>query len=74
MLTIWSPNFTNDCATHNVDDQNAMIFYNFVGNFILPEWNNLSSHNGKIFSKIARQLLSLIVFLVQIYHNNSNDK
>ncbi|WP_231569271.1 hypothetical protein [Rickettsia endosymbiont of Ixodes pacificus] len=59
---------------HNFDDQNAIIFYNFVGNFIPPEWNNLSSHNGKILSKTARHLLSLIVFRLQIYHNNSIDE
>ncbi|WP_342260121.1 hypothetical protein [Candidatus Tisiphia endosymbiont of Metellina segmentata] len=74
MLTICSSHFTNDCATHNFDDQNSIIFYNFVGNFIPPEWNNLSSHNGKILSKTARQLLSLIVFRLQIYHNNSIDE
>ncbi|WP_236609802.1 hypothetical protein [Rickettsia gravesii] len=74
MLTIYSSHFTNDCATHNFDDQNQIIFYNFVGNFIPPEWSDLSSHNGKILSKTARQLLSLIVFRLQIYHNNSIDE
>ncbi|XVN40904.1 MAG: hypothetical protein RCO49_09345 [Rickettsia endosymbiont of Argas persicus] len=74
MLTICSSHFTNDCATHNFDDQNSIIFYNFVGNFIPPEWSHLSSHNGKILSKTARQLLSIIVFRLQIYHNNSIDE
>ncbi|WP_024547309.1 hypothetical protein [Rickettsia gravesii] len=74
MLTIYSSHFTNDCATHNFDDQNQIIFYNFVGNFIPPEWSDLSSHNGKILSKTARQLLSLVVFRLQIYHNNSIDE
>ncbi|WP_250311286.1 hypothetical protein [Rickettsia endosymbiont of Oedothorax gibbosus] len=74
MHTICSSHFTNDCPKHNFDDQNPTIFYNFVGNFIPPEWNNLLSHNGKILSKTARQLLSLIVFRLQIYHNNSLDE
>ncbi|EER21732.1 MULTISPECIES: hypothetical protein [spotted fever group] len=74
MHTICSSHFTNDCATHNFDDQKQIIFYNFVGNFIPPEWSNLSSHNGKILSKTARQLLSLIVFRMQIYYNNSIDE
>ncbi|KJW03303.1 hypothetical protein REIP_1332 [Rickettsia endosymbiont of Ixodes pacificus] len=74
MLTICSSHFTNDCAKHNFDDQNAIIFYNFIGNFIPPEWSDLSSHNGKILSKTARQLLSLIVFRLQIYHNNRIDE
>ncbi len=50
------------------------IYYNFVGNFIPPEWNNLSSNSGKILSKTARQLLSLIVFRLQIYNNNNIDE
>ncbi|XVN42488.1 MAG: hypothetical protein RCG15_07785 [Candidatus Rickettsia vulgarisii] len=74
MHTICCSHFTHDCATHNFDDQNSIIFYNFVGNFIPPEWSNLSSHNGKTLSKTARQLLSLIVFRLQIYHNNSIDE
>ncbi|WP_341752566.1 MULTISPECIES: hypothetical protein [unclassified Candidatus Tisiphia] len=47
------------------------IFYHFVGNFVPPEWSDLSSDNGKVLSKTAKQLLSLIVFRLQIYHNNS---
>ncbi|XLM33863.1 MAG: hypothetical protein QFX12_00105 [Rickettsia africae] len=74
MHTICSSHFTPDCATHNFDDQNSIIFYNFVGNFIPPEWNHLSSGNGKILSKTSRQLLSLIVFRLQIYYNNSIDE
>lgn len=74
MHTICPLHFTPDCLTHDHNDNNAIIFYNFVGNFIPPEWNNLSSHNGKILSKTARQLLSLIVFRLQIYHNNSIDE
>lgn len=74
MHTICSSHFTSDCATHNFDDQNSIIFYNFVGNFVPPEWSTLSSHNGKILSKTSRQLLSLIVFRMQIYYNNSIDE
>ncbi|BFD45601.1 MAG: hypothetical protein DMENIID0002_02470 [Rickettsia endosymbiont of Sergentomyia squamirostris] len=38
-----------------------IIFYNIVGNFILPEWRSLSNNCGKQLSKTSRQLLSLIV-------------
>ncbi|CEO17520.1 hypothetical protein RMONA_05755 [Rickettsia monacensis] len=74
MHTICSSHFTSDCTTHNFDDQNSIIFYNFVGNFIPPEWSNLVSSSGKILSKTSRQLLSLIVFRLQIYYNNSIDE
>ncbi|WP_341794881.1 hypothetical protein [Rickettsia endosymbiont of Rhinocyllus conicus] len=74
MHTICCSHFTPDCVIHNESDKNPTIFYNFVGNFIPPEWNNLTSNNGKILSKTARQLLSLIVFRLQIYHNNSIDE
>ncbi|CAK6517635.1 MAG: Phage-rep-O domain-containing protein [Rickettsia helvetica] len=74
MHTICCSHFTPDCVIHNHSDKNSIIFYNFVGNFIPPEWSTLSSHNGKILSKTARQLLSLIVFRMQIYYNNSIDE
>ncbi|WP_121542750.1 hypothetical protein [Candidatus Rickettsia colombianensi] len=74
MHTICCSHFTSDCVTHDDGDKNSTIFYNVVGNFIPPEWSNLSSHNGKILSKTARQLLSLIVFRLQIYYNNSIDE
>jgi|GEM_PF-1941788 len=74
MHTICCSHFTHDCVTHDHVDKNSIVFYNFVGNFIPPEWSNLSSHNGKILSKTARQLLSLIVFRLQIYYNNSIDE
>ncbi|WP_341793349.1 hypothetical protein [Rickettsia endosymbiont of Ceutorhynchus obstrictus] len=44
---------------------NDTIFYNLVGNFIPPEWRNLTSSDGKVLSKTARQVLSLIVSLLQ---------
>ncbi|WP_342259851.1 hypothetical protein [Candidatus Tisiphia endosymbiont of Metellina segmentata] len=56
------------------NSSNSVIFYNFVGNFVPPEWRDLSSNTGKVLSKTARQLLSLIVFRLQIYHNNSLDE
>ncbi|MDJ1407759.1 MAG: hypothetical protein MRQ13_05295 [Candidatus Midichloria sp.] len=62
MLTICYSNFTPDYVTHEHGENNPPIFYNFVGNFIPPEWGNISSYNGKILSKAARQLLYLIVF------------
>ncbi|KJV77704.1 hypothetical protein RHORCCE3_2129 [Rickettsia hoogstraalii str. RCCE3] len=74
MHTICCSYFTPDCVIHDHGNKNPTIFYNFVGNFIPPEWNNLTSNNGKILSKTARQLLSLIVFRLQIYHNNSIDE
>nr|WP_231726336.1 hypothetical protein [Rickettsia rhipicephali] len=74
MHTICCSHFTPDCVIHNESDKNPTIFYNFVGNFIPPEWNNLSSHNGKILSKTSRHLLSLIVFRLQICYNNSIDE
>ena len=55
-------------------DNNSIIFYNFVGNFVPPEWCDLTSNDGKGLSKTAKQLLSLIVFRLQIYHNNSIDE
>ncbi|UCM85599.1 MAG: hypothetical protein LF885_06540 [Rickettsia endosymbiont of Culicoides impunctatus] len=61
-------------STDNFSNNTETIFYHFVGNFVPPEWRNLSSANGKVLSKTARQLLSLIVFRLQIYHNNSLDE
>ncbi|MCC8399048.1 MULTISPECIES: hypothetical protein [unclassified Candidatus Tisiphia] len=44
-----------------------VIFYNIVGNFVPPEWRNLTNNCGKQLSKTSRQLLSLIVSRLQIY-------
>ncbi|KJV76745.1 hypothetical protein RHORCCE3_2363 [Rickettsia hoogstraalii str. RCCE3] len=41
MHTICCSRFTPDCVIHNERDNNPTIFYNFVGNFIPPEWSNL---------------------------------
>ncbi|HJD58845.1 MAG TPA: hypothetical protein LFV92_06815 [Rickettsia endosymbiont of Ceroptres masudai] len=74
MHNIFSSFSTSSKININNSDNSSAIYYNFVGNFIPPEWSNLSSHNGKILSKTARHLLSLIVFRLQIYHNNSIDE
>ncbi|MDR0329621.1 MAG: hypothetical protein LBH99_03030 [Rickettsia sp.] len=67
--------FFPTCSTTGSDvGNNSTIFYHFVGNFVPPEWRTLSSSNGKVLSKTAKQLLSLIVFRLQIYHNNSIDE
>ncbi|UCM85817.1 MAG: hypothetical protein LF885_00650 [Rickettsia endosymbiont of Culicoides impunctatus] len=44
-----------------------VIFYNIVGNFVPPEWRNLTNNCGKQLSKTSHQLLSLIVSRLQIY-------
>ncbi|WHQ46850.1 MAG: hypothetical protein MTP17_00395 [Candidatus Midichloria sp.] len=74
MHTICCSHFTPGCVTHDHGAQNSIIFYHFVGNFVPPEWGNLASSNGKILSNTAIQLLSLIVFRLQIYYNNSIDE
>ncbi|WP_341764050.1 hypothetical protein [Candidatus Tisiphia endosymbiont of Beris chalybata] len=40
---------------------NDTIFYNFVGNFVPPEWHDLKNNTGKALSKTSKQLLSLIM-------------
>ncbi|WP_341757062.1 MULTISPECIES: hypothetical protein [unclassified Candidatus Tisiphia] len=54
-----------------VVENQDIIFYNFVGNFIPPEWRNLTNNCGKQLSKTSRQLLSLIVSCIKT--NNHND-
>ncbi len=50
------------------------IFYNMVGNFVLPEWRNLTNNCGKQLSKTSRQLLSLIVSCIKTNrYNNAQD-
>ncbi len=51
---------------------NATIFYNFVGNFVPPEWRDLKGSHNKALSKTAKQLLSLVVFRLQVCHNSGN--
>ncbi|MCC8406482.1 MAG: hypothetical protein LN560_02535, partial [Rickettsia endosymbiont of Sceptobius lativentris] len=74
IFSSFSTSNSNNKLNINNSDNSSVIFYNFVGNFIPPEWSNLSSSNGKILSKTSRQLLSLIVFRLQIYYNNSIDE
>ncbi|WP_375319272.1 hypothetical protein [Candidatus Tisiphia endosymbiont of Oplodontha viridula] len=46
------------CSTTGSDlDNNSPIFYHFVGNFVPPEWRDLSSNSGKVLSKTARCLV-----------------
>ncbi len=51
---------------------NNTIFYNFVGNFVPPEWRDLQANDGKALSKTAKQLLSLVVFRLQVCYNSGN--
>ncbi|WP_371220183.1 hypothetical protein ACA348_00515 [Orientia tsutsugamushi] len=66
---------SNNCKiTNNNSSNNATIFYNFIGNIIPPEWKNLTEDNGKALSKTSKQLLSFIVFRLQIYYNKDIDE
>ncbi|MDR0774175.1 MAG: hypothetical protein LBE72_02515 [Rickettsia sp.] len=49
------------------------IFYNIVGNFIPPEWRNLSNNCGKQLSKTSRQLLSLVLRMLVGYMRVSSE-
>ncbi|KJV72004.1 Uncharacterised protein [Orientia tsutsugamushi] len=52
-----------------ISNNNDTIFYNFIGNIILPEWRKLTGDNGKALSKTSKQLLSFIVFRLYTYYN-----
>ncbi|WP_341764099.1 hypothetical protein [Candidatus Tisiphia endosymbiont of Beris chalybata] len=54
-------------------NQNDTIFYNFVGNFVPPEWRDLENVCEKALSKTAKQLLSLVVFRLQVCYNSGNN-
>ncbi|WP_341751156.1 palindromic element RPE1 domain-containing protein [Candidatus Tisiphia endosymbiont of Piscicola geometra] len=57
-----------------VVENQDIIFYNFVGNFIPPEWRNLTNNCGKQLSKTSRQLLSLIVSCIKTNrYDNTQD-
>jgi hypothetical protein len=58
-------NQLDDFSTTLSLNQQDVIFYNMVGNFIPPEWKNLTNSSGKVLSKTSRQLLSLIVFKME---------
>ncbi|WP_375327247.1 hypothetical protein [Candidatus Tisiphia endosymbiont of Nemotelus uliginosus] len=62
--------YTNSNVNSN---QNDTIFYNFVGNFVPPKWRDLQGSGNKAFSKTAKQLLSLVVFRLQVCHNSGNN-
>ncbi|WP_342260361.1 DnaA N-terminal domain-containing protein [Candidatus Tisiphia endosymbiont of Metellina segmentata] len=51
-------------------EKHDIIFYNFVGNFIPPEWRNLTNNCNKRLSTTSRRLLSLIVSRLQIYQKD----
>ncbi len=50
------------------------IFYNIVGNFIPPEWRNLTNNCGKQLSKTSRQLLSLIASCIKTNRYNNTQE
>ncbi|HJD56450.1 MAG TPA: hypothetical protein LFW21_07625 [Rickettsia endosymbiont of Pyrocoelia pectoralis] len=62
-------------VTLSFSDSN-IIFYDMVGNFIPPEWKNLTSSSGKALSKTSKQILSLIVSRLQSdkFFTTENDK
>ncbi len=66
-----SSSSTIDYTSPN-SNQNDTIFYNFVGNFVPPEWRELKNNSGKALSKTSKQLLSLIVFRLQVCYNSGN--
>jgi hypothetical protein len=49
------------------------IFYNIVGNFIPPEWHNLTNNCGKRLSTTSRQLLSLVLRMLVGYMRVSSE-
>ncbi|MCC8398854.1 MAG: hypothetical protein LN569_06250 [Rickettsia endosymbiont of Labidopullus appendiculatus] len=50
------------------------IFYNIVGNFVPPEWRNLTNNCGKQLSKTSRQLLSLLVSCMKTDNYNNTQE
>ncbi|KJV76601.1 hypothetical protein [Orientia tsutsugamushi] len=66
---------SNNCKiTNNNSSNNDTIFYRFIGNFVPAEWKDLIGDNVKALSKTSKQLLSLIVYRLQIYYNNDIDE
>ncbi|SPR13207.1 hypothetical protein [Orientia tsutsugamushi] len=66
---------SNNCKiTNNNSSNNDTIFYRFIGNFVPAEWKDLIGDNGKALSKTSKQLLSWIVYKLQIYYNNDIDE
>ncbi|WP_341747605.1 hypothetical protein [Candidatus Tisiphia endosymbiont of Dascillus cervinus] len=58
--------------SRSIVENQDIIFYNIVGNFIPPEWRNLINDRGKRLSTTSRQLLSLIVSRLQF--DNKRDR
>ncbi|WP_341754451.1 hypothetical protein [Candidatus Tisiphia endosymbiont of Dioctria rufipes] len=58
----------------NLVENPDTIFYNIVGNFIPPEWRNLTNNCGKQLSKTSRQLLSLIVSCIKTGNYRNSDE
>ncbi len=60
----------SDVLVENQD----IIFYNIVGNFVPPEWRNLTNNCGKQLTKTSRQLLSLIVSCIKTNRYNNTQE
>lgn len=58
----------------NLVENPDTIFYNIVGNFIPPEWRNLTNNCGKRLSTTSRQLLSLIVSCIKTGNYRNSDE
>ncbi|WP_375332046.1 DnaA N-terminal domain-containing protein [Candidatus Tisiphia endosymbiont of Temnostethus pusillus] len=58
----------------NLIENQDIIFYNIVGNFVPPEWRNLTNNCGKQLSKTSRQLLSLIVSCMKTDKYRNSDE
>ncbi|WP_375331021.1 hypothetical protein [Candidatus Tisiphia endosymbiont of Oplodontha viridula] len=57
----------------NLIENPDIIFYNIVGNFVPPEWRNLTNNCGKQLSKTSRQLLSLVLRMLVGYMRVSSE-
>ncbi|MFP3017972.1 MAG: hypothetical protein ACEY3E_03565 [Candidatus Tisiphia sp.] len=57
----------------NLIENPDTIFYNIVGNFVPPEWQNLTNNCGKQLSKTSRQLLSLVLRMLVGYMRVSSE-
>ncbi|WP_371253508.1 hypothetical protein [Orientia tsutsugamushi] len=66
---------SNNCKiANNNSSNNATVFYRFIGNFVPAEWKDLIGDNAKALSKTSKQLLSLMVYRLQIYYNKDIDE
>ncbi|WP_341761219.1 hypothetical protein [Candidatus Tisiphia endosymbiont of Thecophora atra] len=60
-------------SPNSLVDNPDTIFYNIVGNFVPPEWRNLTNNCGKQLSKTSRQLLSLVLRMLVGYMRVSSE-